>query len=72
MDASADSIKVGTFGKYTTSAGLFAYDLLAGVKKDERREMLTPEETLEIEPLLKEMDFSVEAITLNTERMMHG
>lgn len=45
--------KGGTFGKYTTSAGLFAYDMLAGVKKDERREMLTAGETLEMEPLLK-------------------
>ncbi|MEK3934999.1 glycerol-3-phosphate dehydrogenase/oxidase [Sporosarcina sp. FSL W7-1349] len=45
--------KGGTFGKYMTSAGLFVYDLLAGVKKDERREMLTPEETLLMEPLLK-------------------
>ena len=45
--------KGGTFGKYTTSAGLYAYDLLAGVKKDERREMLTPKETLEKEPLVK-------------------
>ncbi|MER2089045.1 MAG: glycerol-3-phosphate dehydrogenase/oxidase, partial [Sporosarcina sp.] len=45
--------KGGTFGKYTTSAGLFAYDLLAGVKKEERRKMLTAEETLKMEPLLK-------------------
>lgn len=45
--------KGGTFGKYTTSVGLLAYDFLAGVKKDERREMLTSEETLEKEPLLK-------------------
>lgn len=44
--------KGGSFGKYTTSAGLFAYDFLAGVKKDERREMLTPEETIEKEPIL--------------------
>jgi glycerol-3-phosphate dehydrogenase len=45
--------KGGTYGKYTTSAGLFAYDVLAGVKKDERREMLTAQETLEMEPLLR-------------------
>ena len=45
--------KGGTFGKYSTSAGLYAYDLLAGVKKEERREMLTPKETLEKEPLVK-------------------
>lgn len=46
--------KGGTYGKLTTSAGLFVYDKLAGVKKDERREMLTAEETLEMEPLVKE------------------
>ncbi|MBD7983608.1 glycerol-3-phosphate dehydrogenase/oxidase [Sporosarcina sp. Sa2YVA2] len=46
--------KGGTYGKLTTSAGLFVYDKLAGVKKDERREMLTADETLEMEPLLKE------------------
>ncbi|MCG7342947.1 glycerol-3-phosphate dehydrogenase/oxidase [Sporosarcina sp. ACRSL] len=46
--------KGGSFGKLTTSAGLFVYDKLAGVKKEERREMLTAEETLEMEPLLRE------------------
>ena len=48
--------KGGTFGKHTTSLGLYAYDLLAGVKKKERREMLSPKETLKKEPLLKEKD----------------
>ncbi|PIC81324.1 glycerol-3-phosphate dehydrogenase [Sporosarcina sp. P18a] len=43
----------GTYGKYSTSAGLLIYDLLAGVKPTERREMLTKEETAELEPLLK-------------------
>lgn len=43
----------GTFGKYTTSAGLLVYDWLAGVKKEERRAMLTAEETIEMEPLVK-------------------
>lgn len=46
--------KNGTFGKYSTSAGLLVYDLLAGVKKSERREMLSKTETLALEPLLKE------------------
>ncbi|WP_410055840.1 glycerol-3-phosphate dehydrogenase/oxidase [Saccharococcus sp. Marseille-Q5394] len=46
--------KGGSFGKLTTSAGLFVYDKLAGVKKEERREMLSPEETLEMEPLVRE------------------
>jgi len=45
--------KKGTFGPLTTSAGLMMYDYLAGVKKDERRLMLSGEETLEKEPLLK-------------------
>ncbi|AXH98775.1 glycerol-3-phosphate dehydrogenase/oxidase [Sporosarcina sp. PTS2304] len=45
--------KKGTYGKYSTSAGLLVYDLLAGVKQTERREMLTKEETLSLEPLLK-------------------
>lgn len=45
--------KGGTFGKFTTSIGLSVYDFLAGVHKKERRKMLTVEETLEKEPLIK-------------------
>ncbi|MBO0603439.1 glycerol-3-phosphate dehydrogenase/oxidase [Sporosarcina sp. E16_3] len=45
--------KGGTFGKYSTSLGLKVYDFLAGVKKSERRRMLTKEETLEKAPLVK-------------------
>ena len=45
--------KKGTFGPISTSAGLKVYDYLAGVKKDERRIMLSDQETLEKEPLLK-------------------
>ena len=45
--------KKGTFGPLTTSAGLKMYDYLAGVKKDERRLMLSDQETIEKEPLLK-------------------
>ncbi|SDO24747.1 homodimeric glycerol 3-phosphate dehydrogenase (quinone) [Psychrobacillus sp. OK028] len=45
--------KKGTFGPLTTSAGLKMYDFLAGVKKNERRLMLSDKETLEKEPLLK-------------------
>lgn len=44
----------GTFGKVTTSIGLRVYDFLAGVKKSERRSMLSPQETLLKEPLLKQ------------------
>ncbi|OAH53839.1 MULTISPECIES: FAD-dependent oxidoreductase [Bacillaceae] len=44
----------GTFGKYTTSAALHVYDLLAGVKRSERRSMLSVSETMKKEPLVKE------------------
>ncbi|WP_139125025.1 glycerol-3-phosphate dehydrogenase/oxidase, partial [Bacillus solimangrovi] len=43
----------GTFGKISTSIGLRVYDYLAGVKRTERRSMLTREETLNLEPNLK-------------------
>ncbi|KOO47097.1 glycerol-3-phosphate dehydrogenase/oxidase [Priestia koreensis] len=43
----------GTFGKFSTSIGLRVYDFLAGVKRNERRKMLSVEETLKREPLLK-------------------
>lgn len=43
----------GTFGKFSTSLGLFVYDILAGVKSGERRKMFSAEETLKHEPLLK-------------------
>lgn len=45
--------KGGTFGPFTTSIGLRVYDYLAQVKKQERRTMLSPEETLKREPLVK-------------------
>lgn len=45
--------KGGTFGPLSTSVGLRVYDFLAGVKRDERREMLSSQETLQKEPLLK-------------------
>jgi glycerol-3-phosphate dehydrogenase len=44
----------GTFGKFTTSIGLRVYDFLAGVKKSERRTILSAEETLAKEPLVKQ------------------
>ncbi|MGN7299956.1 glycerol-3-phosphate dehydrogenase/oxidase [Ferdinandcohnia sp. SAFN-114] len=43
----------GTFGKFSTSIGLRVYDYLAGVKKSERRSMLSADETLVKEPLIK-------------------
>ncbi len=45
--------KKGTFGKYSTSIGLKMYDFLAGVKRNEKRKMLSRDETLQKEPLLK-------------------
>ncbi|MFC7371519.1 glycerol-3-phosphate dehydrogenase/oxidase [Fictibacillus iocasae] len=45
--------KGGTFGKFSTSIGLKVYDFLAGVKRKERRKMLSVPETLAKEPLLK-------------------
>lgn len=46
-------IEGGTYGKLATSVGLLVYDLLAGVKKAERRVMLSRAETLKKEPLLR-------------------
>lgn len=43
----------GTFGPFTTNIGLRVYDFLAGVKKSERRQMLSPEEALQKEPLIR-------------------
>lgn len=43
----------GSLGKLSTSIGLRVYDLLAGVKKNERRKILTREEVLAKVPLLK-------------------
>ncbi|TCP26607.1 homodimeric glycerol 3-phosphate dehydrogenase (quinone) [Scopulibacillus darangshiensis] len=45
--------KEGTFGKFSTSIGLKVYDFLAKVRRHERRTMLSREETLEKEPMLK-------------------
>ncbi|MDN7244566.1 glycerol-3-phosphate dehydrogenase/oxidase [Planococcus shenhongbingii] len=45
--------KGGTFGPFSTNIGLRVYDFLAGVKSDERRKMLSKEEALKREPLLK-------------------
>lgn len=48
--------KGGTFGPFSTNIGLQVYDFLAGVKKDERRKMLSPKEALEKEPLIRKDD----------------
>ncbi|MDA5107688.1 glycerol-3-phosphate dehydrogenase/oxidase [Brevibacillus thermoruber] len=46
-------IEGGTYGRLATSVGLYLYDWLAGVKRSERRRMLSREETLRMEPLLR-------------------
>lgn len=43
----------GTFGRFSTSLGLRMYDFLAGVKRNERRTMLSREEVIQKEPLVK-------------------
>ncbi|WP_415428328.1 glycerol-3-phosphate dehydrogenase/oxidase [Staphylococcus hominis] len=45
--------KEGTFGKFTTNIGLTMYDRLAGVKRHERKKMLSKQATLNKEPLVK-------------------
>ncbi|MEH7252948.1 glycerol-3-phosphate dehydrogenase/oxidase [Neobacillus niacini] len=45
--------KGGTFGPLSTSIGLRIYDFLAGVKRVERRSMLSRKETITKEPLVK-------------------
>ncbi|TFE03411.1 glycerol-3-phosphate dehydrogenase/oxidase [Jeotgalibacillus sp. R-1-5s-1] len=45
--------KGGTFGKFSTSVGLRVYDYLAGVKRQERRKMLSVAEATKREPLVK-------------------
>ena len=45
--------KGGTFGPLSTSIGLRVYDFLAGVKKSERRSMLSRNATIVKEPLVK-------------------
>ncbi|UHA74192.1 glycerol-3-phosphate dehydrogenase/oxidase [Paenibacillus sp. 481] len=46
-------VEGGTFGKWATSVGLYVYDMLAGVKREERRTMLNKQQTLAKEPLLR-------------------
>lgn len=46
-------IEGGTYGKLATSVGLLVYDYLAGVRRQERRVMLSKDKTLSMEPLLR-------------------
>ena len=43
----------GSFGKMSASFGIYTYDWLAGVKRSERRAVLSRGQTLKKEPLLK-------------------
>lgn len=43
----------GSFGKTSASVGIYTYDWLAGVKRSERRNVLSRMQTLQREPLLK-------------------
>ncbi|MET3682947.1 glycerol-3-phosphate dehydrogenase [Alkalibacillus flavidus] len=45
--------KGGNFGPISTNIGLRVYDFLVGVKRAERRKMLSVDETMKREPLLK-------------------
>ncbi|MCB0705239.1 MAG: glycerol-3-phosphate dehydrogenase/oxidase [Saprospiraceae bacterium] len=47
-------IEGGTFGRLATSFGLRVYDFLADVERPDRRVMLSREETLEKEPILRQ------------------
>lgn len=47
-------IKNGTFGKYSTSVGLWVYDFLAGVEAKDKRKMLSKKQALAKERLLNE------------------
>ncbi len=46
-------VRGGSLGHFTSSIGLKLYDFLAGVKESEKRKMLSLEQTLDKEPLLK-------------------
>jgi glycerol-3-phosphate dehydrogenase len=46
-------VEGGTYGRFSTWMGLTLYDYLAGVKPSERRRMLTRDEALAKEPLLR-------------------
>jgi glycerol-3-phosphate dehydrogenase len=47
-------VEGGTYGKLATSMGLWVYDVLAGVSGDDRRIMLSKEQTRAKEPMLRD------------------
>jgi len=46
-------VEGGSLGQTMSSIGLWVYDLLAGVKNNERRRMLNKTETMDAEPMLR-------------------
>ena len=46
-------VKGGTYGSFATSIGLWVYDILAGVKGEDRRRMLSMKATAKKEPLIR-------------------
>jgi glycerol-3-phosphate dehydrogenase len=46
-------VEGGTYSSFATSIGLAVYDILANVRGDDRRRMVSIRETLDLEPLLK-------------------
>jgi len=47
-------IENGTYGRLATSFGLWLYDVLAGVKGEDKRKMLGRDQTLKMEPLVRD------------------
>ncbi|WJH35646.1 FAD-dependent oxidoreductase [Paenibacillus sp. CC-CFT747] len=62
-------VQGGTFGRMATSVGLLVYDRLAGVRRSERRRMLSRSEALQREPLLRADILKGAAITSSTGPM---
>lgn len=50
--------KNGSYGKWSTSFGLWLYDVLAGVRGQDKRKMLNRKQTLEKEPLLRDEEIT--------------
>lgn len=46
-------VEGGSLGQTMSSIGLYVYDLLAGVESDERRKMMSKEETMDVEPMVR-------------------
>jgi glycerol-3-phosphate dehydrogenase len=49
-------VKGGSLSKFSATLGMFIYELITGVKKEEKRKVLSKEKALRAEPLLKQED----------------